>query len=81
MKLPLFYALLIRSLLLAVLAMQHHVRAEAPAYSPSVPTLEVAITRLDWRDAKRDREVPAKIYFPKDGASPFEQKVRRAQAK
>lgn len=49
-----------------------HAQASAPAaYSPPAPTHEVAITKLDWRDAKRDRAVPAKIYFPKDGAGPF----------
>lgn len=46
-------------------------RAETPAYSPPAPTSEVAITRLDWHDVKRERDVPVKIYFPKDGAGPF----------
>ncbi len=45
--------------------------AEAPAYAPPAPTSEVAVIKLDWHDAKRDRDVPAKIYFPKDGAGPF----------
>jgi len=45
--------------------------AEPQVYAPPVPSLEVAITKLDWHDAKRDRAVPVKIYFPKDGAGPF----------
>ena len=40
-------------------------------YTPTTPTREIAITRLDWHDAKRSRAVPVKIYFPKDGAGPF----------
>ena len=27
--------------------------------------------RYEWHDAARDRDVPAKIYFPKDGAGPL----------
>ncbi|MEQ1852485.1 MAG: hypothetical protein ABMA01_12955, partial [Chthoniobacteraceae bacterium] len=45
--------------------------AERHAYAPPVPSREVAILKLDWRDAKRDRDVPVKIYFPKEGAGPF----------
>jgi len=46
-------------------------RAETAAYSPPVSAQEVAITKLDWHDAKRNRDVPAKIYYPKDGSGPF----------
>lgn len=31
----------------------------------------VSSTRVEWKDARRDREVPAKIYFPADGEGPF----------
>lgn len=34
-------------------------------------TNEVVITRAEWRDAKRDREVPVKLYAPKAGNGPF----------
>lgn len=34
-------------------------------------TNQLAIARDDWRDAKRDRTVPVKIYFPQTGAGPF----------
>ena len=55
-----------------LLATVVHAETSAPAaYSPPAPTLEVAIAKFDWHDAKRDRDVPVKIYFPKDGAGPF----------
>jgi predicted dienelactone hydrolase len=44
---------------------------EARPYSPTTPTREVATTKLDWHDARRDRDVPVKIYFPEEGAGPF----------
>lgn len=34
-------------------------------------TNSVEVLRDDWRDAKRDRVVPVKIYSPKSGAAPF----------
>lgn len=36
---------------------------------PGLFTVEVA--RFDWNDAKRNRPVPAKVYFPKDGTGSF----------
>src|ERR1051325_821629 len=39
-----------------------------PAYAPPKPSAGVEALKLDWHDAKRDRAVPVKIYFPKDGA-------------
>lgn len=33
--------------------------------------LPVDSALLDWHDAKRDRDVPAKAYFPADGDGPF----------
>jgi predicted dienelactone hydrolase len=44
---------------------------ETKTYAPPVPALEVAIAKCEWHDARRDRDVPVKIYFPKDGAGPF----------
>src|SRR4051812_39599848 len=45
--------------------------AELPATAPG--TFAVETLKLEWRDAKRQRDVPAKIYFPKDatGACPL----------
>lgn len=37
----------------------------------ATPSNEVEILRADWRDVKRDRVVPVKIYSPKSGAGPF----------
>ena len=47
------------------------VPADTPAYSPPAPTQVVTSAKLDWHDARRDRDVPVKIYFPKEGAGPF----------
>lgn len=59
-------------LLALTLALLGFAQAEQPqAYRPTSPSLEVAILKLDWHDATRDREVPAKIYFPKQGPGPF----------
>jgi len=33
--------------------------------------LEVGVMVCDWTDAKRDRAVPARIYYPKNAAGPF----------
>jgi predicted dienelactone hydrolase len=47
-------------------------RADEPtAYKSPAPTFEVAIIKHDWHDVARDRAVPAKIYFPKEGNGPF----------
>ena len=42
--------------------------AEPPAsyYAPPKPSAEVAVIRQIWRDATRERDVPVKIYYPKD---------------
>jgi predicted dienelactone hydrolase len=42
----------------------------ALAYEPPRPSREVAIARFEWRDAGRDRDVPVKIYYPKDPSAP-----------
>ena len=45
---------------------------EAPyAYSLQNATNPVEVVRDDWFDAKRDRKLPVKIYFPKSGDGPF----------
>lgn len=41
------------------------------AYEAPKPSADVEVVRCEWRDAARDREVPAKFYLPKDGAGPF----------
>lgn len=45
--------------------------AKDASYSPPIPAAEVAIAKHDWHDVKRDRDVPVKIYFPKEGAGPL----------
>ena len=50
------------AILLAFLAVQF----TAPAVTNSVDTL-----RTNWHDAKRERDVPAKIYYPAVGKGPF----------
>lgn len=47
-------------LVLGVLAM-----SRVGAYEPPQPTHEVATLRETWHDARRDRDVPVKIYYPK----------------
>jgi predicted dienelactone hydrolase len=45
----------------------------APASGYTIPpaTYQVESLRADWFDAKRDRKVPVKIYFPQTGNGPF----------
>lgn len=64
---------IMRHLLLTglVLSLSLVSRADSPSYSPPTPSLEVATAKCDWHDAKRDRDVPAKFYYPKEGAGPF----------
>jgi predicted dienelactone hydrolase len=42
----------------------------AVAYEPPAATQSVEIVRYEWHDDVRDRDVPVKIYFPKDGSNP-----------
>lgn len=47
-------------------------RADEPTtrpqpYQPKPGPYTVAVATYDWRDAERDRDVPAKIYYPKTG--------------
>lgn len=41
----------------------------AVAYEPPAPTHQVETLRETWHDAQRDRDVPVKIYYPKDTGS------------
>jgi len=41
------------------------------AYTLSASAQEITTSKLDWHDTKRDRHVPVKLYFPKEGAGPF----------
>jgi dienelactone hydrolase len=45
--------------------------AFVPAWRTTTVTNEVAVTRAEWFDVKRDRKVPVKIYSPKSGHGPF----------
>ena len=45
-------------------------RAACATYEPPAPSHEVSTVSFDWHDAKRDRDVPVKIYFPKDLTKP-----------
>jgi predicted dienelactone hydrolase len=48
-----------------------------PLVTPEVPVwgrpgaYEVAVVRYTWKDARRQREIPVKIYYPVQGAGPF----------
>lgn len=44
---------------------------EVKPYTPPEPSGAVRELKLDWHDSARDRPVPVKLYFPKDGAGPF----------
>jgi len=43
--------------------------AETADYTPPVPRSEVMTADLQWHDANRDRDVPVKLYFPKDSSA------------
>src|ERR1700722_19156354 len=42
-----------------------------PLYKATPGPFAVETARYEWHDAKRDRDVPVKIYFPKTGDGPF----------
>jgi predicted dienelactone hydrolase len=46
------------------------VTSEVPVWGRLGP-YEVAVVRDTWKDARRQREVPVKIYYPAQGAGPF----------
>lgn len=60
-----------RAVILYILTSLSFLANADESYLPPTPLLEVATVKLDWHDAKRGRDVPAKIYFPKDGAGPL----------
>jgi predicted dienelactone hydrolase len=60
-----------RNFTLCVLTTLSYFANAAEPYLPPIPTHNVSSVKLDWHDTKRGRDVPAKIYFPKDGAGPF----------
>jgi predicted dienelactone hydrolase len=60
------------NLFVILLATSLFARADEPKpYSPPAPAATVADIKLEWHDVARNRDVPAKIYFPKEGAGPF----------
>ena len=54
---------------MAVLLLANSAHAAAN-YKGQPGPFPVETLKLEWQDAKRDREVPAKIYFPKSGTTP-----------
>jgi predicted dienelactone hydrolase len=40
-------------------------------YHATKGSFEVSTLRIEWHDKKRDRDVPVKIYYPKDASGPF----------
>jgi len=49
-------------------------QASGPAAAPykkAAGPCEVDTLLIDWKDGKRDRDVPLKLYFPSSGAGPF----------
>ena len=41
------------------------------AYAPRRSTAEVAVADYAWHDSQRNRDVPARIYYPASGAGPY----------
>ena len=41
------------------------------AYKAAAGPHEVAVALHDWQDSRRSRAVPAKVYYPAEGAGPF----------
>jgi predicted dienelactone hydrolase len=48
-----------------------HGANDMEAYKKTAGPYQVDIVRYDWLDTKRDRKVPAKIYYPESGDGPF----------
>jgi predicted dienelactone hydrolase len=59
--------LLKSALLLGMLGLM----TDAQAYTPPLPSAPIQEQRLLWHDARRDRDVPAKLYFPRESAAPL----------
>ncbi|WP_160164483.1 alpha/beta hydrolase family protein [Pedosphaera parvula] len=49
----------------------HAAESKPPVHDFRTDTNEVETIKFDWKDEKRDRLVPVKIYFPKSGKGPF----------
>src|SRR5688572_15177973 len=45
--------------------------SNAGEYSPQTAALDVATMLADWKDSKRDRVVPVKVYFPETRSKPL----------
>jgi predicted dienelactone hydrolase len=59
-------------MVLALIAIKpsHAAQEPARAYKKDAGPAEVTVTRLDWKDEKRNREVPVTIYAPQTNARP-----------
>lgn len=66
MKLRSFFPILCAALSLRASAVD-----TSALYKPAPGPFAVETVRYDWHDAKRDRDIPVKIYFPKTGDGPF----------
>jgi predicted dienelactone hydrolase len=64
-------ALLVMTLSLVPLVHLGPAQGQQREYKKGLGPHEVEATRLDWKDKKRDRAVPVKIYAPRSGQGPF----------
>jgi dienelactone hydrolase len=55
---------------LAIVARTPAIFADDKPYEPTKGKYEVETLRIVWHDKKRDRDVPVKIYYPKDAKGP-----------
>lgn len=69
MKLQRFFALLVCATFAAHTPVGF-AEDKAPAYDVTKAGHEVATLRIVWHDKQRDRDVPVKIYYPKDVSAP-----------
>lgn len=59
------------ALIATLCAVSNGLAATPVSYKPPEPSKAVAEVRYVWHDAKRDRDVPVKIYYPAKGSGPF----------
>jgi predicted dienelactone hydrolase len=57
--------------LLVVLVSLHGAESPPASYKHAAGPSEIDTLLIDWRDAKRDREIPVKLYVPQAGAGPL----------
>jgi predicted dienelactone hydrolase len=57
--------------LVAILGLARAADDRATAYKRAVGPHEIDTLLIDWKDGKRERDVPVKLYFPKKGDGPF----------